>query len=247
MSSARVVGIIPARMNSSRFPGKMLARETGKPLIQHVYERAAQCGRLSSVIIATDDCSIREAANAFGARCVMTRSDHANGTSRIAEAVETIEADIIVNIQGDEPEVEPELLNAAIDALEADLGAPMATVVSPFAADEDPSNPNIVKCVVSLNRRALYFSRALIPLQRDSHPPTRTAPMKHVGIYVYRKEFLRTFVALAPSPLEECEQLEQLRVLENGFAIAVASGIARSQGIDTPEQYAAFVTRERSR
>lgn len=223
----------------------MLACETGKPLIQHVFERAAQCARVSAVVIATDDESIRDAANAFGARCIMTRSDHPNGTSRIAQAVEQIEADIVVNVQGDEPEVEPELIDAAIRALESDPDASMSTIVSPFAPGEDAANPNIVKCLVSLNRRALYFTRSLAPYNRDRNPNPSAAPLKHIGIYVYRKAFLRTFVSLSPTPLEQTEQLEQLRVLEHGYAIAVAHGVTRSQGIDTPEQYAAFVSRFR--
>lgn len=221
----------------------MLACETGKPLIQHVFERATQCSRISCVLIATDDPSIRDAAHSFGAACVLTRSDHPNGTSRIAQAVETLDADIIVNVQGDEPEVEPQLIDAAIGALETDAGASMSTVVSPFLADEDPSNPHVVKCVVSRINRALYFSRSLIPCNRDLVATPLAQPLKHVGIYVYRKSFLATFVALPATPLEQTEQLEQLRVLEHGYAIAVAHGIARSQGIDTPAQYAAFVAR----
>lgn len=225
----------------------MLARETGKPLIQHVFERAAQCARVTKVLIATDDESIRDAAHAFGAQCVMTRNDHPNGTSRIAQAVEQVDADIVVNVQGDEPEIEPTLIDAAIAALEADPGASMSTIVSPFAQGEDPANPNIVKCLASLNRRALYFTRSLVPYNRDQHADPPAAPLKHVGIYVYRKAFLRTFVSLAPSPLEQTEQLEQLRVLEHGYAIAVAHGVTHAQGIDTPQQYAAFVERFRGR
>ncbi|MSR69144.1 MAG: 3-deoxy-manno-octulosonate cytidylyltransferase [Phycisphaerales bacterium] len=234
-------------MNSTRFPGKMLACETGKPLIQHVFERAAQCARVTSVLIATDDESIRKAALAFGAECVMTRSDHPNGTSRIAQAALHLDADLIVNVQGDEPEVEPQLIDAAIAALEADSEASMSTVVSPFAAGEDPSNQNIVKCVVSRNHRALYFTRSLVPCNRDGTLHPLAEPLKHVGVYVYRKAFLSTFVALAATPLEQTEHLEQLRVLEHGYTIAVAHGIARSQGIDTPAQYAAFVARCRNR
>ncbi len=238
----RVAAIIPARLNSSRFPGKLLANETGKSLLQHVWERAALCKRIQEIIIATDNELIRKTALAFGARCVMTRSDHPNGTSRICEAVSDIDAEIIVNVQGDEPEIEPELISAAIAALEADDGASLSTVVSPFLAHEDPANPNIVKCVVGMNNRALYFSRALIPCVRDlGH--SRAEPRKHVGLYVYRREFLNVFATLVPTPLEETEQLEQLRALEHGFSIAVAHGVARSHGIDTPEQYAAFVSR----
>lgn len=241
--SPRIVAIIPARMNSTRFPGKMLASETGKPLVQYAWERARACARIHEAIIATDSELIRDAATKFGARCVMTRSDHPNGTSRICEAIANIDADIIVNVQGDEPEVEPELISAAIDALESDSGASIATIVSPFGSHEDPANPNIVKCAVAINNRALYFSRALIPFVRDAGR-ARAEPLKHVGLYVYRRAFLQAFVGLAPTPLEQTEQLEQLRALENGFAIAVARCVAKSHGIDTPEQYAAFVRRQ---
>lgn len=243
----RIAAVIPARMNSSRFPGKMLADATGRPLIQHVYERARACPRVQEVIIATDDARIEAAAARFGARCIRTREDHPNGTSRIAEASAQIDADIIVNVQGDEPELEPELITAAIDALLADPGADMSTVVSPFLPSEDPANPNIVKCVITHvgnNRRtprAMYFSRALIPFPRDGNAPA--APLKHVGLYVYRRAFLPVFAALPPTDVERTEQLEQLRVLEHGHAIAVAHGIARSHGIDTREQYEAFVSR----
>lgn len=242
----RVVAIIPARLNSSRFPGKMLANETGQSLLQHVWDRASQCPRIQETIVATDNDLIRKTALAFGARCIMTRSDHPNGTSRICEAVAEVDAEIIVNVQGDEPEIEPELISAAIAALEADSGASLATVVSPFLPHEDPANPNIVKCVVGINNRALYFSRSLIPFVRDQGH-SRADARKHVGLYVYRREFLRVFATLSPTPLEETEQLEQLRALEHGFSIAVAHGVARSHGIDTPEQYAAFVRRHQEK
>jgi len=239
----RIAAVIPARMNSSRFPGKMLADATGRPLIQHVWERARACPRVHEVIIATDDSRIASASARFGARCIMTRADHPNGTCRIAEAIAQVDADIIVNVQGDEPELEPELITAAIDALIANAAADMSTVVSPFLPGEDPANPNIVKCVVGSTGRALYFSRAIIPFVRDAASEGAAAPLKHVGLYVYRRAFLPRFAALPPTQLERTEQLEQLRALEHGFAIAVAQGIARSQGIDTPEQYDAFVSR----
>lgn len=240
---SRIVAVIPARLNSSRFPGKMLACETGKTLIQHVWEAAARCPDIAETIIATDHPLIHDAAVAFGARCVMTRSDHPNGTSRICEALSSIDGDVIVNVQGDEPELEPQLITAAIRALEGDETAALATVVSPFLPHEDPHNPNIVKCVVSAENRALYFSRSLIPFARDAGTPGAAPPWKHVGLYVYRRSFLDRFLALAPTPLELTEHLEQLRALEHGFPIAVARGVASSHGIDTPEQYAEFVRR----
>lgn len=243
-SIPKVITVIPARFQSTRFPGKMLACETGKPLIQHVWERAMLSSISSATCIATDDARIRDAALSFGAQCIMTRSDHPNGTSRIAEAVRSTDAQVVVNVQGDEPELEPEIIDSAVRALLNDPLAQVATVVSPFHPGEDPSNPNIVKCVVGAASQALYFSRALIPHDRDgvgSRAPIQ--PRKHVGIYVYRREFLETFVTLSPTPLEQTEHLEQLRVLEHGFRIAVIEREVHTQGIDTPEQYAQFVAR----
>ncbi|MSR29652.1 MAG: 3-deoxy-manno-octulosonate cytidylyltransferase [Phycisphaerales bacterium] len=243
----RIAAVIPARYQSVRFPGKMLAAETGKPLIQYAWERVGRCARIHETVIATDDERIATAARAFGARCVMTRADHPNGTSRIAEAVASLHCDLVVNVQGDEPEIEPSLIEAALDALIDDPDAAMATVVSPFAEGEDPSNPNVVKCVLSSHGRgfrAIYFSRSLIPFDRDARGQLAPAqPLKHIGLYVYRREFLASFATLTATALERTEQLEQLRVLEHGHAIAVAIRTASTQGIDTPEQYAAFVAR----
>jgi 3-deoxy-manno-octulosonate cytidylyltransferase (CMP-KDO synthetase) len=237
------LAVIPARFASTRFPGKPLARDTGKPLIQHVVERASLAQRVGRVIVATDDPRIFDAVLGFGGEAAMTRGDHPNGTSRIAEVVAALapeESSIIVNVQGDEPEIEPTLIDRLIDGLLADPGAPMATLASPFAADEDPANPNIVKLVVDRRGRAMYFSRSVIPFDRDR---TGAALLKHPGMYAYRREFLLQYAALAPTPLEEAEQLEQLRALEHGHAIAVVHAEARHHGIDTPEQYAAFVKR----
>lgn len=239
----RAVIIIPARMASTRFPGKVLADRTGKPLIRHVYEAASRAGSAARVVIATDDARVAAAAKGFGAECVMTRADHPNGTSRLAEAAGVLGldgSDIVVNVQGDEPELEPALVDAAVGAMG---DAPMATVAVPFAPDEDPSNPNLVKVVVRGDGRALYFSRALVPHARDGRG---LAPLKHVGLYVYRRAFLDTYLTLAETELERTEQLEQLRVLWYGHAIAVAVRNVRTHGgIDTPEQYEAFVARHR--
>lgn len=243
----QALAVIPARFGSTRFPGKPLASETGKPLIRHVVEQARKASRVGRVIVATDDARIFDAVRGFGGEAAMTRSDHPNGTSRIAEVVGAIppaESAIVVNVQGDEPEIEPELIDRLIDGLLADAGAPMATLASPFAADEDPCNPNIVKLVVDQRGRAMYFSRSLIPLDRDRRG---IKPLKHPGMYAYRREFLLKYVTLPPTPLEQAEQLEQLRALEHGYAIAVIHAEARHHGIDTPEQYAAFVKRYRSR
>jgi 3-deoxy-manno-octulosonate cytidylyltransferase (CMP-KDO synthetase) len=243
----QTLAIIPARYNSVRFPGKMLADRTGKPLIQHVYERAAQAKLVADVVVATDDHRIAQAVQAFGGRAVMTRPDHPNGTSRIAEAAEQSNASIIVNVQGDEPDIDPYLIDQTIQTLIESPDCAVSTVASPFAADEDPANPNIVKVVVDQRGRAMYFSRSLIPYDRDGslHQSTdaKRIPLKHVGLYVYRREFLPVYVSLAATPLEQLEKLEQLRVLEHGYSIAVAIGEAHFHGIDTPEQYEAFVRR----
>ena len=245
----RATVLIPARYDASRFPGKVLAAETGRPLIQHVYERAALASCVDEVIVATDDDRIRRATEAFGGRVVMTCTGHPNGTSRIAEVADAIDADLIVNVQGDEPELEPTVIDLAVKALVDDPGCPMGTAASPFAADEDPADPNIVKVVVDRRKRAMYFSRAVIPCNRgevDSNDESGIAvPLKHVGLYVYRRAFLAEYVALTPTPLEQAERLEQLRALEHGYPIAVALGETRHHGIDTPEQYAAFVARWR--
>ena len=241
------VAVIPARYASTRFPGKPLADRTGKPLIQHIVERVQQCGRISQILVATDDTRIFDAVEAFGGQPVMTRADHPNGTSRIAEVVgELLPAgvsDLIVNVQGDEPEIEPAVIDQLVETLAADQDAPMATVACPFDADEEPSNPNLVKVVLDQCDRALYFTRAIIPYHRDRDRPA-IAPLKHVGLYAYRRDFLDTYIHLPSTPLEQAEQLEQLRVLEHGHPIAVVrTATPAHPGIDTPEQYEAFVSR----
>lgn len=251
--------LIPARMASSRFPGKVLADATGRPLIQHVCEAAgrAACmkGKGGRVVVATDDERIRAAVAGFGGEAVMTSPDHPNGTSRLAEAATRLGlgADsVVVNVQGDEPELEPDLIDAAVGALcDPAPGAPMATVALPFGPGEDPSDPNLVKVVRREDGTAMYFSRALIPFSRDGAARPGAAdlarPLKHVGLYAYRRTFLETYLSLKPTTLETTEQLEQLRVLYYGHRIAVAVGGSRSfGGIDTPEQYAAFVERWRA-
>ncbi len=237
----RVAAVIPARYASTRFPGKPLASQTGRPMIVHVLERAAACSTISRIIVATDDERIADAVRAAGHEARMTRADHPNGTCRIEEVARTLDEDLIVNIQGDEPQIEPALVDLTVRTLAEHPSAPMATLVSPFAEGEDPANPNIVKCVRAVDGRALYFSRSLVPFDRDRSGAQ--PPVKHIGLYVYRREFLRTFVQLAPTPLEQAECLEQLRVLEHGFAIVCAVGQAHFTGIDTPEQYAEFVKR----
>jgi len=243
----RTVGVIPARLASSRFPEKVLAAETGTPLIVHVLEQARKARALDAIVVAADHPRIVAAVEAAGGTAVLTREDHPNGTSRLAEVATKVAADVFVNIQGDEPEIEPEVIDAAVELLHASPWADVATVATPFGPGEDPSNPNLVKVVLGLGGRALYFSRAPIPLHRDAAKggSPRATPLRHVGLYVYRTSFLPTFVSWPPSALEETESLEQLRVLEHGHGIAVAVRQVTSQGIDTPEQYADFVRRHR--
>jgi 3-deoxy-manno-octulosonate cytidylyltransferase (CMP-KDO synthetase) len=270
----QATAIIPARFGSTRFPGKPLANKTGKPLIQHVVEQIQKAQMVIRIVVATDDQRIHDAVLSFGGEAVMTREDHPNGTSRLAEAVQLLEAssptpqtpggpggpgaNIILNVQGDEPEIEPAVIDQLVQGLANDPDAPMATLASPFADDEDPTDPNIVKLVVDQLGRALYFSRSLIPCHRDAatssitnqQPQVHEAKsqiLKHPGVYAYRRDFLLKYVTLPPTPLEEAEKLEQLRALEHGYKIAVVQTVVRHHGIDTPEQYEAFVKRQRDR
>ena len=240
--TTRAAAVIPARMASTRFPGKPLADLTGKPMIVHVLERVARCRSVGRILVATDDVRIADAVHAAGFEARMTDPAHPNGTSRVAEVARTLPEELIVNVQGDEPQIEPALVDRTVEALAARPDMPMATLVSPFAPGEDPASPNIVKCVTAVDGRALYFSRSLVPFDRD-RAPGAAAPRKHVGLYAYRRAFLDVFVGLAPTPLERTESLEQLRALEHGHPILCAEGEAHFTGIDTPEQYAEFVRR----
>ena len=240
VSPSPATAVIPARYASTRLPGKVLLDRTGKPLIQHVFENVRRARQVDRVIVATDDERIVEAVQRFGGEAVMTRSDHPNGTSRIAEVTGRIESALIVNVQADEPEIEPELIDLAIQTLKDSSSCVVSTLGSPFASDEDPSDPNIVKVVMGPDGRALYFSRAVIPNDRGGQV---AQPLKHVGLYVYRRDFLMKYVTLPATPLEQAESLEQLRVLEHGYDIAVAIAKVSTHGIDTPEQYEAFVQR----
>ncbi len=239
------LAIIPARYESTRFPGKPIMRETGKFLIEHVYGQACDAKLVSRVVVATDDARIFDAVKSFGGEVVMTRVDHPNGTSRLAEAAELIDGDysLIVNVQGDEPEIDPADIDTAVSILMKDDGADVATLASLFEAQEDVGDPHIVKVVTDVAGRALYFSRSVIPYSRNENTQS-VQYYKHVGLYVYRRSFLNEYVKWAPTPCEQAEQLEQLRIVEHGRTIAV--GIidhATPPGIDTPEQYAEFVRR----
>lgn len=240
------VAIIPARYASTRFSGKVLADETGKPLVQHVYEQARRARTVQRVIVATDDERVRNAVEGFGGEAVMTRADHPNGSCRLAEVAAMLDAELIVNVQGDEPEIDPALIDRAVEVLDEQPDCHVSTVASPFAEGEDVTNPNIVKVVCDQRGRAMYFSRAVIPFDRDGTADAARRGgelLKHVGLYVYRRAFLLKYVAWPATPLERMEKLEQLRVLEHGESIAVAVHPAHHHGIDTPEQYAAFVKR----
>ena len=215
-----IVGIIPARWASRRFPGKPAVAIAGVPMLQRVWEGARRSARLRDVLVATDDERIFSLCESFGAQAVMTSPRHLSGTDRIAEVAEGLTDDFVVNIQGDEPLIEPRVIDAAIEALEGAPEADMATVVH-AAEPESLSDPNRVKVVFDGRGRALYFSRSLIPASRAPAQPNKGV-WQHVGLYVYRRSFLETFVRLPPGQAEQSEGLEQLRALENGFTIQVA-------------------------
>lgn len=239
-----IVVVIPARYGSSRFEAKVLANKTGKYLVQHSYERALCAKGISEVIIAADDERVMQACRSFGARCVMTSVDHQSGTDRIAEAVEKVSCDIIVNLQADEPEIDPAHIEKVAGLLVNNPNAAMATLIAPFETPEQIANPNIVKCVTDSSGRALYFSRSPIPYNRQAQGVGDVKGYwRHLGIYAYRKSFLKAFTSLKPSFLEMTEKLEQLRALENGYTILTGSVERVWDGVDTPEQYEAFVTR----
>ncbi|MGP1345473.1 MAG: 3-deoxy-manno-octulosonate cytidylyltransferase [Phycisphaerales bacterium] len=245
-----IVAVIPARFGAQRFPGKPLARETGRYLVEHVWEGARSARLPGRVVVATDDRRILEAVEGFGGEALMTSADHPNGTARINEVGDLLglgDDAILVNVQGDEPEMEGATVDAAIAALRDRAEVSMSTVASPFADGERVEDPNIVKVVLRGDGCAMYFSRAPIPYPRDGQRPAGAEALKHIGLYAYRRGFLRDYAGWGVSALERCESLEQLRVLDRGHAIAVAIAESRSQGIDTPEQYAAFVSRWRAR
>jgi len=224
------LGVIPARFASTRFPAKVLADLGGKPVLQHVWEKAKRCMHIEDVLIACDHADILKAAAAFGAKAVMTRANHASGSDRIAEAVRELKCDIVVNIQGDEPFIDPKTIDALTVLLKNDVDLSMGTVIKEITSDEEFANPNVVKCVVDEQGYALYFSRAGIPFNRDAHGGKR---YKHLGLYAYRKDFLLQYTQWPKSFLETTEQLEQLRVLEKGYRIKTIITEYGSIAIDT--------------
>ena len=229
-----VVGVIPARFGSSRFQGKILADICGKPMIQRVYEQSKKSNLLDRLIVAVDDEQVRKCVQEFGGEAVMTRSDHKSGTDRLAEAVEKLDADIVVNIQGDQPILDAAMIDEAVQPMLKDAELQMSTLKIKIG-EEDYNNPDVVKVVTDENDFALYFSRALIPHSRDK---AAVDIFEHVGLYVYRKDFLLEISKMPQTTLEKIEMLEQLRVLEQGYRIKVIetrcdriSGIS----VDTPE------------
>ena len=289
----RVLAVIPARYGSTRFAGKVLAKDTGKFLVQHTYEQACLAKLPDRVIIAADDRRVVDAAKTFGAECVLTSPEHKSGTDRIAEAVADIDVQIIVNLQADEPEIDPANIDYLAELLIKNSDYPMATLAADFQNSRQVADPNIVKAVISscvpstslgagareascgkekvdscFRRndnthhailtssrakgrntqyeigRAIYFSRAPIPYDREKAGIGKTEQyLRHIGIYAYRKEFLLKITALPQTPLEKVEKLEQLRAVENGYSILVGKVEHTCDGIDTPEQYAEFVKR----
>ena len=268
-----VAVVLPARLESTRLREKLLLNRTGRTLLEHTLERAkeaqhAQPGAVTTVLVACDDPRLSEAAGRAGVRAVLTRKDHPSGTDRIAEAAEGLNEDLIVNLQADEPELEPELILRLVELMAAAPAQrfPVGTLCAPIYDEAAFQAPNVVKVILDgfdarrSWHRALYFSRAPIPFVRDTAPTPdgwtmsdpsgasrRVLGWHHIGMYAYRREFLKTFCALPPASLEKREKLEQLRVLENGYEMAVAVCHAHPPGIDTPEDYEAFVSRWNSK
>lgn len=235
--TARVVGVIPARYGSSRLPGKPLRTIGGRPLIEHVVNRCRAAQGLEAVLVATDDERIAETVRGFGGEAVMTRADHVSGTDRLAEVAERIDAEIVVNIQGDQPFLDPVMIDEVIAPLIADPTAPVSTLIHPIHRDEDLMDPGVVKTVVDLKGNALYFSRSLIPYPREK---VAHAVYEHVGVYAYRRETLIELARLPATTLERVESLEQLRWLEHGIRICVVESRCRDHAfsgfsVDTPE------------
>lgn len=240
----KIIAVIPARYDSTRLPGKILLKETGKYLIQHTYESAIKAKLLDKVIIAADDEKIMDACRKFDGECVLTSKSHQSGTDRIAEAVSNYDADIIINVQGDEPEIDPDsidlLAKLMLDRDDCDMG----TLVSGFENADDVANADIVKCVIDSSGKAIYFSRSPIPYCRDAGGVgDKDFYLRHIGIYGYRRDFLMKFPKMQQSTLEKIEKLEQLRAIENGFTICTARVDHFCAGIDTQQQYDEFVKR----
>lgn len=235
MSDPRVIVVIPSRYASTRLPGKPLVPLAGKPMVQHVYERAKQAQTVHRVIVATDDQRIVDAVKAFGGEARMTRADHRTGTERIAEVAVHEPGEVFVNVQGDEPLIDPAAIDTAVGALLEEPQAQIATVATPIRHAGDIMDPNVVKTVLDFDGNALYFSRAPIPWIRDTQQKLHVKYWKHLGLYVFQREALLEYSTLPQGELEKIEQLEQLRWLENGWKIRVAEVVHDAVSVDIPE------------
>jgi len=239
IAGQQVLIVLPVRLGSTRLPHKAILDKTGKPLVVHAADQASKSNYVDQVVIAGDHDNIKNAVEAYGYEYINTGGHHTSGSSRCAEVLDSLHADIVVNVQGDEPEVEPDHIDAVIETM-ADTNAKCATLACPLAPD-DEGNPNVVKVAVACTGTALYFSRSLIPFDRDN---ARAKRWRHVGLYAYRPDTLRQFCKMPQTPLEEIEKLEQLRLLEHGVPIHVVTHQEASPpGVDTMEQYEAFVGR----
>jgi 3-deoxy-manno-octulosonate cytidylyltransferase (CMP-KDO synthetase) len=228
-----VIAVIPARYDSSRLPGKALAEIGGVPMIVRVWRQTRRAGSLARVIVATDDERIARAVRAAGGEAEMTASTHQSGTDRIAEVAARVEAEIYLNVQGDQPFIAPEDLDALVAPMQAEPALAMATLATPITDGEEWYNPNKVKVICDARGDAIYFSRSPIPYARDGGVPA--VARRHIGVYGYRRDFLLRFAALGPGVLEQIEKLEQLRALERGYRIRVVASVAPSMEVDTPD------------
>src|SRR5579872_1267370 len=238
MASEKVVVVIPARYGSTRLPGKPLVSLAGQPMIRRVYDRAKSAESVHEVIVATDDDRIIEAVKAFGGQARMTRPDHRTGTERVAEVAAHQKGDVFVNVQGDEPLLDPAAVDTAIDALLEEPAAPIATVATLIKPPADIMDPNVVKTVLDFDNNGIYFSRAPIPWVRDTASKIQVRHWKHLGLYVFQRDALLEYPTLPQGELERIEQLEQLRWLENGWKIRVAEVEHDAVSVDVPEDVA---------
>lgn len=244
----RAVGVIPARLQSTRLPRKLLLADTGRVLLEYAWRAACRAKSLEEVIVATDSDEIAAAVRQFGGRAELT-GEHSSGTDRVAEVVGRCcdDVEIVVNVQGDEPELEPDQIDLLVESLRNEPGLQMSTLACPIRDRRTLDDPSCVKVVTGTDGRALYFSRHPIPCVRDADPETLLAGdspwLLHVGLYAYRRDYLLELTRLAPSPLEQLERLEQLRPLQHGAAIGVRVAEHSAVGIDTPDDYARFVAR----
>src|SRR5437773_3458710 len=238
MGSLKVVVVIPARYASTRLPGKPLISLAGKPMIQRVYERAKLAKHADRVIVATDDERVVKAVEAFGGEARMTRSEHRTGTERVAEVAAREEGDVFVNVQGDEPLLDPKAIDVAVNSLLEEPPASISTVATPIKTPGDIMDPNVVKAVLDFDGNAIYFSRAPIPWVRDTASKIQVRHLKHLGLYVFQREALLEYPTLPQGELERIEQLEQLRWMENGWKIRVAEVEHDAVSVDVPEDVA---------